>query len=115
MLQCLMIWKPKVVVALIHFGNARASCLQLTVLCNVHGCVQAGAQLSLYSMPAQPQLAEMQLQLGAARKEVAQLQANQWQPEDACGGLAAERAQAAALRAEDQRIARSHRELQEAW
>jgi predicted RNase H-like nuclease (RuvC/YqgF family) len=64
------------------------------------------------SVPAQPQLAGMQLQLEATRREVAQLRANQRQPEETCGQAAAERA---AARAEDQRIASGHRELQEAW
>jgi hypothetical protein len=70
------------------------------------------AQPSVCNGPAKPQLAEMQLQLEATRREVTQLQANQRQPEVACGLSAAERA---AARAEDQRIASSHRELQEAW
>jgi hypothetical protein len=82
-------------------------------------CLQLGAppsvavtQPSMCSGPAQPQLAEMQLQLEATRREVAQLRANQRHPEETCGQAAAERA---AARAEDQRIASGHRELQEAW
>jgi hypothetical protein len=86
-------------------------------------CVQAGApELALEqqgSEPAQPQLAEMQLQMDAMKKEMAQLQATraptEQQPEVAAGQLAPEGGLAAALRAEDQRIAGGHRELQEAW
>jgi chromosome segregation ATPase len=70
-------------------------------------------------LAAQPQPAGMQLQLEIARKEVAQLQATlastERKAEDADGQLVAERAQAAAARAQDQRFASSHQELQEAW
>jgi chromosome segregation ATPase len=97
--------------------------LHLCVLLVMPVFAQAGSsQLALgqqSSVPAKPQLAVMQLQLGATRREVAQLQASlastERQHEEACGQLVAERARAAALRAEDQRIASSHRELQEAW
>jgi hypothetical protein len=61
-------------------------------LCTRTELVQVGSCI----VPVQPVAAAMQLQLEAARKEVAQ-------------------AQAAALRAEEGRIASSHRELQEAW
>jgi hypothetical protein len=84
-------------------------------LCTQTELVQVGSCIA----PTQPQAAAMQLHLEAARKEVAQLQtglaATQRQREEACVQLVAERAQAAALRAEEGRIASSHRELQEAW
>jgi hypothetical protein len=90
-------------------------------------CMQAGAtrqdpiQRSPCSEPDQPQVAELQLQLEAARKEVAQLRARlaaaaERAPEESWGLLAAERdRQAAALRAEDQRIASGNQGLQAAW
>jgi predicted RNase H-like nuclease (RuvC/YqgF family) len=67
----------------------------------------------------QASLATTERQREEARKEVAQLQARldatERQREEACRRLAAERAQAAAVQAEDQRIASSHQELQAAW
>jgi hypothetical protein len=99
------------------------SCLcALFVTCCASLLVQAGAveaavaQPRLHAVLAQPPLAEMQLQLEATRREAALLQANQRQPEDVrFGQHADERDRAAAARAEDQRIASSHQELQEAW
>jgi hypothetical protein len=68
---------------------------------------------------SQPKLQAIKGELEAARREVAHLHAalaaSERQREEVTGQLAAERAQAAALRAQEGSIASSHRELQEAW
>jgi septal ring factor EnvC (AmiA/AmiB activator) len=69
--------------------------------------------------PSQPELQALRSELEAARQEVAHLQAalaaSERQREEVAGQLAAERAQAAALRAQEGSIASGHQELQEAW
>jgi chromosome segregation ATPase len=65
------------------------------------------------------QVAEVQRQLEAARHAVADLRARNAAAarlrDNALEQLAAERAHNAALRAEEQRVAAGHKELQEAW
>jgi chromosome segregation ATPase len=83
------------------------------------GCGTTRPAQALTTSPSQPQLQVLQIELEATRREVAHLQAalaaSERQREEVAGQLAAERAQAAAQRAQESSIASSHRELQEAW
>jgi hypothetical protein len=103
-------------IALIHILQLQTAMIEAGLQqADRHRPEDPGGQLA----PPPQQLAGMQRQLDVARREVAQLQAVLASPEsqceEACRKLAAERAQAAALRTEERHIANSHMELQEAW
>jgi hypothetical protein len=107
---------------LIHLcaGNSCSSiCVQAPAAAGGMGQGGLHSPPPLQSSASQLELQALQGELEAARREVAHLQAalaaSERGQEEVAGQLAAERARAAALRAEEGSIASSHRELQEAW